>query len=57
MESTAQNGGLEDVSVITPILQKIIADRSVINVVRARLQRLLDAQVTKLSNKLFLKVF
>jgi hypothetical protein len=44
MESTAQNGGLEDVSVITPILQKIIADRSVINVVRARLQRLLDAK-------------
>jgi len=44
MESAAQSGGLEDVSAIGPILQKIIADRSVINVVRARLQRLLDSK-------------
>jgi len=44
MESTAQSGGLEDVSAIAPTLQKIIGDRSVINVVRARLQRLLDAK-------------
>jgi len=44
MESAAQSGGLEDVSTIAPILQKIIDDRSVINVVRARLQRLLGAK-------------
>jgi hypothetical protein len=44
MESTAQSGGLEDVAAIAPIVQKIIDDRSVINVVRARLQRMLDAK-------------
>jgi hypothetical protein len=44
MESTAQGGGLEDVSAIAPILQKIIDDHSVLNVVRARLQRLLAAK-------------
>ena len=41
MESAAKSGGLEDVSAIAAILQKIIDDRSVINVARARLQRLL----------------
>jgi len=41
MESSAKGGGLEDVPAIAPIMQKIIDDRSVINVVRARLQRLL----------------
>ena len=44
MESTANGGGLEDIAAVAPILQKIIDDRSVINVVRARLQRLLDAK-------------
>jgi hypothetical protein len=44
MESSAQSGGLEDLTAIAPTLQKIINDRSVINVVRARLQRLLDAK-------------
>ena len=44
MESTAQSGALEDVSAIAPIMQKIINDKSVINVVRARLQRLLAAK-------------
>jgi len=44
MVSTAQGGSLEDVAAIAPIMQKIIDDRSVINVVRARLQRLLDAK-------------
>ena len=44
MESTAQSGGLEGISSIAPIMQKIIDDRSVINVVRARLQRLLNAK-------------
>ena len=41
MESSAKGGGLEDLPAIAPIMQKIIEDRSVINVVRARLQRLL----------------
>lgn len=44
MESSAQSGSLEDVAAIAPIMQKIIDDRSVINVVRARLQRLLDTK-------------
>ena len=44
MESAAKDGGLEGVSAIAPILQKIIDDRSVINVVRLRAQRLLDAK-------------
>jgi hypothetical protein len=44
MESTAKGGGLEDVAAVGPILQRIIDDRSVINVVRARLQRLLESK-------------
>ena len=44
MESTANSGGLEDIAAVAPILQKIIDDRSVLNVVRFRLQKLLDAK-------------
>jgi hypothetical protein len=43
MESSAKGGGLEDLPAIAPIMQKIIDDRSVINVVRARLQKLLES--------------
>jgi hypothetical protein len=41
VEDSAKDGNLEEVSAIAPILQQIIDDRSVINVVRARAQRLL----------------
>jgi hypothetical protein len=41
LESSAKDGQVEDVSAIAPIMQKIVDDRSVLNVVRARLQRLL----------------
>ena len=44
MESTANGGGLEDIAAIAPILQKIIDDRSVLNVVRLRLQKLLETK-------------
>ena len=43
LESSAKDGQVEDVSAIAPIMQKIVDDRSVLNVVRARLQRLLSS--------------
>ncbi len=47
MESSAKEGGLEQVSAIAPIMQKIVEDRSVLNVVRLRLQRLLASAGTQ----------
>lgn len=41
MEEAAKGGNLEELSSVAPILQKIVDDKSVINVVRARAQRLL----------------
>jgi hypothetical protein len=42
MESLARNNELVEVAAIQPILDQIIADESVINVTRARAQRLLE---------------
>ena len=42
MEEMARNNQLVEVTAIQPILDQIIADQSVINVTRARAQRLLD---------------
>ena len=42
MEETTRQGGLEELQVIAPILQKVAEDSSVINPVRARAQRLLQ---------------
>ena len=42
MEEAAKGGDLEELASVAPILQKIVDDKSVINVVRARAQRLLD---------------
>jgi hypothetical protein len=42
MEEMARNNELIEVSAIQPILDQIIADPSVINVTRARAQRLLE---------------
>jgi len=44
MEDSARSDALEEVSAIAPILQKIIDDHSVINVVRARAQKLLNGK-------------
>ncbi len=41
MEEAAKSGDLEEVASVAPILQRIVDDKSVINVVRARAQRLL----------------
>jgi hypothetical protein len=41
MEEAAKGGDLEELGSVAPILQKIVDDKSVINVVRARAQRLL----------------
>jgi multidrug efflux pump subunit AcrB len=42
IEEMARSNGLEELQALGPILEKIVADSSVINVVRARAQRLLD---------------
>jgi hypothetical protein len=42
MEEMRKQNSLEEVSAVAPILQKIAADPAVINVVRARAQRLLE---------------
>jgi hypothetical protein len=42
MEELANQNELEEVAAITPILQRIAKDPAVINVVRARAQRLLN---------------
>ena len=44
MEQMANEKNLEEVQAVAPILQAIVADRSVLNVSRARAQRLLSAQ-------------
>lgn len=41
MEEQAKDGQLGELAVVAPILQKIAADTTVINVSRARAQRLL----------------
>ena len=43
MQEMAQDNGLVEVAAIQPILEKIVADRSVMNVARARAQQLLQA--------------
>jgi len=45
MEDRFNSGGLEEVSAVAPVLQKIADDPSVIKVVRARAQRLLQLAV------------
>ncbi len=42
MEDMARQNALEELPAVAPILQRIVADSSVINVVRARAQRLLE---------------
>jgi len=42
MEAQAQNGELSEIGAIAPVLQEIYDDPSVINVVRARAQRLIE---------------
>ena len=43
MEEMSHSGGLEEISAVGPVLQKIVDDPAVINVVRGRAQRLLEA--------------
>ena len=43
MEEMSHSGSLEEISAVAPVLQKIVDDPSVINVVRGRAQRLLQA--------------
>jgi hypothetical protein len=42
MQEMAQSNELVEVTAVHPILEQIIADQSVVNVARARAQRLLD---------------
>ena len=42
MEQMVKEKNLEEVQAVAPILQRIMADQSVINVTRARAQRLLN---------------
>ncbi len=46
MEEMSKSGGLEEISAVAPILQKIADDPAVIKVVRARAQRLLQVPAT-----------
>jgi hypothetical protein len=46
MEEIANSGGLEEISAVAPVLQKIADDPAVIKVVRARAQRLLQLAAT-----------
>jgi len=43
MEEMAKANELEEIQAIVPILREVVADQGVINVVRARAQRLIDA--------------
>jgi hypothetical protein len=43
MEDMSNSGGLEEISAVASVLQKIVDDPAVINVVRGRAQRLLQA--------------
>lgn len=43
MEEMSHSGGLEEISAVAPVLQKIIDDPAVMNVARGRAQRLLQA--------------
>jgi hypothetical protein len=43
MEEQSNQGGLQEVAAVAPILQQIVNDSSLMNVVRARAQRLLAA--------------
>ena len=45
MEETLKSGGLEEVSAVAPVLQKIADDPAVIKVVRARAERMLQVAV------------
>ena len=47
MEEAAKQNGLEEVQAVAPILKQIFADSSVINVTRARAQRLLAKAGTR----------
>ncbi|SRR5712692_7788473 len=47
MEEMQKQNSLEELGAVAPILQRISADASVINVVRARAQRLLESGSTK----------
>jgi hypothetical protein len=47
MEEMSNSGGLEEVSAVAPILQKILDDPAVIKVSRARAQRLLQVAASK----------
>ncbi len=47
MEEMSNSGGLQEISAVAPILQKILDDPSVIKVTRARAQRLLQVAATK----------
>ncbi len=44
MEQMANEKNLEEIQAVAPILQKIVADQSVLNVTRARAQRLLNGR-------------
>jgi len=43
MEEMSHSGGLEEISAVAPLLQKIVDDPAVMNVARGRAQRLLQA--------------
>jgi hypothetical protein len=45
MEQMANERNLEEIQAVAPILQRIVADPSVLNVTRARAQRLLNSRV------------
>jgi hypothetical protein len=45
MEEASKSGGLEEVSAVAPVLQKIADDPAVIKVVRARAERMLQVAV------------
>jgi hypothetical protein len=47
MEEMSNGHQLEEISAVAPVLQKILDDPTVINVVRARAQRLLQAPATR----------
>jgi len=47
MEEFSNNGGLEEISSVAPVLQKIADDPAVIKVVRARAQRMLQLAGTR----------
>ncbi len=46
MEESSKNGNLEEISAVVPTLRQIVGDNSVMNVTRARAQRLIAASGT-----------